>query len=32
MLEKKKKKELKANDDWVVLKDKPYLFSGFSEK
>lgn len=29
---KKKKKKLKANDDWVVLKDKLYLFSGFSEK
>lgn len=28
----KKKNKLKANDDWVVLKDKLYLFSGFSEK
>lgn len=29
---KKKNNKLKANDDWVVLKDKLYLFSGFSEK
>ena len=28
---KKQTNKLKANDDWVVLKDK-LLFSGFSEK